>query len=162
MELGGFPREAWSELLALSPTHRARIAFVDRTGRRPDPEALLRRLQKLAPPDVALGGVAAARHWDPHFDLRGLPRLDLSLAAGRQLDLGFLRRLDPGLGPLKGEGSPVLVVHPLQRPAALFTPGDRLPIADPVETLLDLSELRLDDQANALIERLERRAREAT
>jgi len=162
VELKVFPRDAWSELLALAPTCRARIAYIDRTGRRPDPETLLRRLKKLMPSHVALGGVAAAQHWDPHFDLRGLPRLDLSLAAEGGLDLGFLRRLDPGLGPLDGEGTPVLLVHPLQRPAALFTPGDQIPIADPVETLLDLSELRLVDQSNALIERLERRAREAT
>ncbi|MBC8329603.1 MAG: hypothetical protein H8E31_12760 [Planctomycetes bacterium] len=157
-----FPREAWSELLALAPSHRASIGYADRTGRRPDPEALLRRLQKLEPPQVALGGVAAAHHWDPHFDLRGLPRLDLSLAAEGGLDLSFLRRLDPGLGPSEGQGPPVLVIHPLQRPAALFAPGDGFPVADPVETLLDLSELRLVDQSNALIERLERRAREST
>lgn len=160
VELKAFPREAWHELLALSPTRRARLAYSDRTGRRADPEGLLRRLRTLKPPHVALGGVAAAHHWDPHFDLRGLPRLDVSVAAEGGLDLGFLRRLDPGLGALEGEGTPVLVVHPLQRPAALFTPGGDLPIADPLETLLDLSELRLADQSNALIERLERRARE--
>ena len=159
VELKAFPREAWHELLALSPTQRARIAYCDRTGRRADPEGLLRRLEKLKPHHVALGGAVAAHHWDPHFDLRGLPRLDVSLAAARGLDLGFVRDLDPGLGPLEGEGTPVLVVHPLHRPAALFTPGDVLPIADPVETLLDLSELRLVDQSNALIERLEGRAR---
>lgn len=159
VELKAFPREAWHELLALSPTHRARLAYSDRTGRRADPEGLLRRLERLRPPHVALGGVAAAHHWDPHFDLRGTPRVDLSLATEEGLDLGFLRRLDPGLGLQTGQGSPVLVVHPLQRPVPLFTPGDDLPIADPVETLLDLNELRLVDQANALIERLERRAR---
>jgi hypothetical protein len=162
VELRSFPREAWYELLALSPSHRARLAYSDRTGRRADPEGLLRRLRKLEPPLVALGGVAAAHHWDPHFDLRGIPRLDISLATEEGMDLEFLRRLDPGLGPLEGDGSPVLVVHPLQRPKALFAPGKDLPFADPVETLLDLSELRLIDQSEALIERLERRARDAT
>lgn len=162
VELTSFPREAWHELLALSPTHRARLAYSDLTGRRADPEGLLRRLRKLKPPQVALGGVAAAHHWDPHFDLRGMPRLDLSLATEAGMDLGFLRGLAPGLGPLEGDGAPVLVVHPLQRPKALFAPGGELPIADPVETLLDLSELRLSDQSEALIERLERQAREAT
>ena len=162
VELRVFPRDAWNELLALAPSRRPRIAYVDRTGRRPDPEALLRRLQKLKPSHVALGGVAAAHHWDPNFDLRGLPRLDLSLAAEGGLHPGFLRRLDPGLGPLEGKGAPVVVVHPLQRPRALFAPGEELAIADPVETLLDLSELRLIDQSEELIERLERRAREAT
>jgi len=159
VELKAFPREGWHELLALSPTHRARLAYSDRTGRRADPKGLLRRLEKLRPPHVALGGVVAAHHWDPHFDLRGTPRVDISLDAEEGLSLGFLRRLDPGLGPLTGEGSPALVVHPLQRPVSLFTLGDDLPIADPVETLLDLHELRLVDQSNALIERLERQAR---
>ena len=160
VELKAFPQVAWNELVALTPLRRARLAYIDRTGRQADPEGLLRRLRKLRPPHVAVGGVVAARHWDPHFDLRGLPRLDLSLAAEGGRDLDFLRRLDPGLGLLEGEGTPVLVVHPQQRPMALFAPDDELPIADPVETLLDLNELRLVDQSNAMIDRLERRARE--
>lgn len=159
VELEAFPREAWHELVALAPTHRARLVYSDRTGRRADPEGLLRRLEELRPPHVALGGVVAAHHWDPHFDLRGTPRVDLSVASEGGLNLRFLRRLDPGLGPRTGEGFPALVVHPLQRPVPLFTPADGLPITDPVETLLDLHELRLFDQSDALIEHLERRSR---
>ncbi len=159
VELKAFPHAAWHELLALSPTQRARLAYSDRTGRGDDPADLLRRLKKLKPAHVALGGVMAARHWDPHFDVRGIPRLDISVAAEEGARLDFLRRLDPGLGPVGGEGFPSVVVHPLQRPVPLFTACDDLPVADPVETLLDLNELRLVDQASAFIERLERRAR---
>jgi len=158
VELGEFPQEAWSELLARTPSQRARVSYADGTGRPPDIEGLLRRLRKLSPAHVALGGVVAAQHWDPHFDLRGLPRLDLTVEATSGLDLAFVQRLDPALRPCEDGAAPVLVVHPLQRPAALFAPGTEggLPIADPVETLLDLSELSLHEQANALIEHLER------
>lgn len=160
VELNAFPRAAWSELLALLPSQRGRLEYVDRSGRSPDLDALLRRLQRLRPANVALGGVIAAHRWDPHFDLRGLPRLDLTVHAAPSLDLGFLRRLDPALGPASG-GAPVLVLHPVQRPVSLFVADEDggLPFADPVETLLDLSELRLLDQGNALIDRLERTRR---
>ncbi|MHC4956384.1 MAG: hypothetical protein ACYTGZ_21290 [Planctomycetota bacterium] len=160
VELGEFPQDAWGELLARVPSQRARVSYIDRSGQPPDTEALLRRLRRLNPPHVALGGVVAAHHYDPHFDLRGLPRLDVSMGAAGGLDLGFVRRLDPALQEASaGDGRPVLVVHPLQRPATLFVPGPGggLPIADPVETLLDLGELRLVEQANALIGHLERR-----
>lgn len=159
VDLAGFPHEAWSELLARAPSQRARVSYVDRSGRPPDTEGLLRRLQRLKPSHVALGGIVAAHHWDPHFDLRGLPRLDVTLEAAGGLDLAFIRRLDPALQETSAnDGAPVLVVHPLRRPAALFAQSleGGLPIADPVETLLDLSEMRLVEQASALIEHLER------
>jgi len=148
VEFGQFPQEAWNGLLARAPSQRPA-----------DAEGLLRRLQRLNPPGVALGGVVAAHHWDPHFDLRGLPRLDLSVETAGGLDLGFVQRLDPALrATTVDDGAPVLVVHPIQRRVALSVPNPdgSLPIADPVETLLDLNELRLVEQAESLIEHLER------
>jgi len=165
VEFGEFPQQAWSELLARAPSQRAAVSYVDRSGRPPDTEGLLRRLRRLNPPHLALGGVVAAHHWDPHFDLRGLPRLDVTLGAAGGLDLDFVRSLDPALQTASADDdAPVFVVHPLQRPATLFAPcpGGGLPLADPVETLLDLSELRLVEQANALIEHLERGRGEKT
>lgn len=164
LELQSFPQRAWSELLALAPSLRGTVAYVDGTGRDPDPEALLRRLRKLAPAHVALGGVVAAHHWDPHFDLQGFPRIDLSVHAPERPDLSFIERLDPALVLAPRDApAPLLVVHPVRRPAALFAPAAAggLPMADPVETLLDLSELRLPDQASALIDRLRARAEHA-
>jgi hypothetical protein len=84
----------------------------------------------------------------------------VSLEAAGGLNLDFVRNLDPALQESSADdGVPVLVVHPLGRPAALFAPNPDggLPIADPVETLLDLSEMRLVEQASALITRMERR-----
>lgn len=161
VELRDFPRVAWKELLALAPTSRGSMFFADTSGRSPDPEGLRRRLARLRPSHVALGGVLAAQHWDPHFDLHGLPRLDLLVHAAPRLDVGFLQQLDPALQPADSTSAQaVLVVHPLRRPATLFAedPGGSLPIADPVETLLDLAELRLDTQAEELIERLRQHA----
>jgi len=160
VELRAFPRQEWSELVVLSPTHRGSIEYVDASGKPPDLEGLLRRLQRQKPPHVAIGGVVAAHHWDPDFDLHGLPRLDLSVHATEELDLGFVERLDPGLQPAdRPEARVALVVHPIRRPATMFATvrEGELPIADPIETLLDLHELRLEAQAAEMIDRFKRR-----
>ncbi len=36
VEFGEFPQEAWSELLARTPSQRARVSYVDRSGQPPD------------------------------------------------------------------------------------------------------------------------------
>jgi hypothetical protein len=125
-------------------------------------EGLLARLRRHPPPGVslALGGVAAARHWDPAFDLHGTPRIDVVLHAeqSQHVDLDFVKRLDPALRPLGGDvrGSVVLVVHPIRRRKALFAPksGETLPFADPVETILHLNDLGLTAQAGDLAARM--------
>ncbi len=154
-----FPGQAWDELLASSPRRRGTISYVLGAAEAMDAEALLGRLRKLGPLGVAVGGVLAARYWDPAFDLNGLPRIDLSMVSSK-LDLSFMRRLDPALEQVSGATTPALVIHPLRRPA-LQLPGhevqvEGLPVADPVETLLDLHELRLLPQAEALVEALRR------
>jgi hypothetical protein len=160
--LRAFPRREWQELVALSPTLRSPIAYVDGSGRPPDLEGLRRRLQKLKLWHVAVGGVVAAHHWDPDFDLQGLPRLDISVHAQMSLDLSFIERLDPALQPVKGDATqpPTLVVHAIRRPYPLFAPAKDagLPVTDPVETLLDLHELGLEGQAQELVERLRKGA----
>ncbi len=160
VQLRAFPRKTWQEMLSLAPSLRRPVSYVDATGREPDPAALLKRLEAMKPPGVALGGVPSARHWDRRFDLNGLPRLDVVAHAPRgSYDAGFVGRLDSALrvAPSPSAG-PALVVHPLPRAAALFGQGrsGRLPYADPVETLLDLHELRLAAQADELIGRLSR------
>ncbi len=156
VSLSGFPPELWSELAAVSETFRRPLRFVDVTGRS-GPRDLLRRLEKAKPPGLALGGVHAARHWDPRLDLRGIPRLDVSLhLSPGPGSLDFLKALDPALKPARDAGGePLLVVHPLARGASLFRerPG-ALPVADPVEAVLDLLEMRLGEQADALVARL--------
>ncbi len=151
IELVAFPRRTWGEVLALAPSLRRTAAYTDRTGRPANPLALVRRLAALGQAGVAVGGVLAARHWDPAFDLHGLPRLDLTVHGRWSIEA-----LDPALAPA-GRGDAVAVaVHPLARKEPLFGTSKKgpLPVADPVEALLDLHELGLLAQAEALIERL--------
>lgn len=161
VELTEFPTQLWQEVVTLSSLTRTTHAFVDRSGGRPDPEALFRRLSRMRPAHVAVGGVIAARHWDPSFDLNGTPRLDLTIhvdeSERRGPDLDFVRRLDPALTLRSPQGpAPVLVMHELRRPTALFDhdTASGLPWADPAETLLDLWDLRLVEQGIAMVERL--------
>ncbi len=158
VQLSGFPQKTWSEILALSASLRRTRIYADPSGRPPDPAALHRRLLSLRPRAVALGGVVAARHWDSRFDLNGLPRLDLSVPMASGVgDLGFLERLDPALKRVEpGARGIVLAVHPLFRAEPRFekNPKNGMDWADPVETLLDLHELRLDGQAEEMIRRL--------
>jgi hypothetical protein len=151
VELVAFPRRTWSEVLALSASLRRPRFYADRTGRPANPLALVRRLASLGTSGVALGGVLAARHWDPGFDLHGLPRLDLTVHGAWEV-----ASLDPALVPAARGEAAAVAVHPLSRKVPLFEPSKKgpLPVADPVETLLDLHELGLDAQAEALLERL--------
>ncbi len=163
VELKSFPRAPWDELLAMSNRVRKPVRFFDESGDAPDPAKLLERLNRLRPRQVAVGGVFAARYWDPEFDLHGVPRLDLSVhAKGGNPDLAFISKLDPALRAAPESGHPaVLVVHAVHRAEDLFFTEAlaQLPWADPVETLLDLHELRLVRQADELVSRLLKRSR---
>ena len=61
VELARFPHDIWSELVALSPSRRRSIHFVDVSGHKPNPQRLLQRLERNPAPQIAVGGVAAAR-----------------------------------------------------------------------------------------------------
>jgi hypothetical protein len=69
----------------------------------------------------------------------------------------------PNLGLVSADEVPresaIVVLHLVQRADPLFEPDPKggLPYADPVETLLDLHELRLANQADQMIERLRAR-----
>ena len=149
-ELRWIPMATMAELMALSPKVRQSIYFTDTSGRPPDLAALVKRLRRQHPPRVALGGVIAAHHWQPDFDLDGTPRLDLEVHApeGRP-DLAFVAKLDPALALAGPEAVPIVAVHAVTRAVSLFTAErDRdVPWADPVEVLLDLYQLRLHQQA---------------
>lgn len=154
--LRAFPSETWAQLVALAPKVRQTAAFVDESGRGGAPLRLLDRLRRAPPSGVAVAGVVAARHWHPGLDLEGLPRLDLSVhAADAGMDTRFVARLDPALVPAPPGTPPLLVLHAVQRADSLFVPVDAgLPWADPVEVLLDMYELRLIEQADALVRAL--------
>jgi len=154
------PRRTLEELVVRSNSLRGTIWVEDVSGKRTDPGALLRRVEKAKLPPVAIGGVLAARHYDPSFNLQGLPRLDLTLWVPRTSNARW--RSDAIYPGLESSSTPrpdaVMAVHRLTRAQSLFESGPTtdtsLPYADPVETLLDLHELRLDEQAQALVTKL--------
>lgn len=148
----GMPRKSLDEILVLAPTLRPTRRYIDASGRPPDMDWLFRRVEKLALANVAVGGVVAARHFDPTFDLNGIPRLDLSLHGVEQL--GWLEQVDPGLREAKpGDGKPALVVHHIASKGPRFETSNSsgVAIACPAETLLDLYDLRLTGQAQQLV-----------
>lgn len=152
VQLAALPRQTLREVMILQESLRRPIRFQDSSGRRPNVEFLLKRLEKIKPLRCALSGVVAARHYDPNFDLNGLPRLDVTLHGPADLD--WVSKVDPALSPMQTNmGEPVLVVHPLRRPKPEFikTSRHKLPIADAVETLLDLFQMGFNQQAEDLI-----------
>lgn len=157
-EFAGFPRRSLGENLVLADGLRETVRFVDGSGRRPDPVGLLRRIRAKAPHGAAIGGVEAARHYVPSFDLNGLPRIDVTVEAGNALE--WVAALDPALRQVgREEPSPLLVVHRLQRSDPRFerAPKSAVPFADPAETLLDLYDLRLTGQAEDFVREMRRK-----
>jgi hypothetical protein len=146
-----FPREAWSQFVAVSKNARAATSFCDRSDQPRSPESLVRRLQKLGRSDVAIGGVIGAKRYFAELDIVGAPRLDLCIhAPGKHADLGFVQQLDPALSPTSDPHEPPrLAVHFLRRKESFFTRDSGGIWADPVECLADLIEARLDTQAFA-------------
>ena len=150
VELRYFPKDAWVRMLAMLDKSRATIRYADRSGQPRSIESLLRRLNKLNMPEIAVGGVLAARHYYPKLDLAGTPRLDLSFhCPGKYADLDFIENLDPAL---KQENDPEvsanLALHFIRRKKPFFEKGSEgVGWTDPVECLLDLQEMRLEPQA---------------
>lgn len=161
VELASFPRRAWQEMVALAPRIRQPRYFQDTSGRPRRPDELLDRLRRLAPAGVAVGGVLAARHWDGELDLEGVPRLDLCVhSPNKTPSLSFMRKLDPALALTDGRSSVSVAIHSIRRRDPLYSHAeDKMPWADPVETLLDLEELRLHGQADELVRHLRKKAR---
>lgn len=159
-KLKAFPQRSVNEILVLIDTLRPSTRFIDATGRAADPERLLRRLERFAPEHVALGGVTAARHYHPQFDLNGTPRVDLVIHGRRSH--AWLERVDPALQPSKSrDDAPVLVLHTLEATTPGFDPPSTggLPFAGPAETLLDLYDLRLVHQAEEFVAAIRERTR---
>ena len=145
-------------MIANSARARSTMRFHDESAQPRSIEAHLRRLEKLAPSGLALGGVLGARHLFPALDLVGTPRLDLSLhSPGKHLNVDFIRQLDPALKPVTDPLQPAtVVVHAVSHAESLFTPREGgLAWADSVECLLDLHESRLEMQARQFLAHLQ-------
>ncbi len=156
--LASMPRGSLGEVLIMADHLRGTLRYVDGSGHRPDPEALLRRIRAKAPASVVIGGVVAARHYAPDFDLNGVPRLDVTAQTGT--DPAWVTSLDPALRlATMQERSPVLVVHQSRRSRAMDDgkEGGIGSFASPAETLLDLYELRLTEQADDFVRSMRRK-----
>lgn len=154
IELSRFPRDAWARLLSVLDNARVTTRFADRSGKPRSPKALLKRLQNLERTDIAVGGTIGSRHWYPNIDLHGDPRLDLSIhCPNDNLDLDFVKKLDPALKESKNPSEPAtFVVHVVRRKKAMFEHySDGITWADPIECLLDLQEMRFEQQASEFI-----------
>ena len=156
--LRGLPRQTLEELVVLNDPLRHTQWIDDVSGRPSDPMALLARLHRTKPPHVAVGGAVAARHYHPSFDLHGTPRIDLTAwtPRGTRYDPASLAKVYPGLVATSvRHPDAIIAVHRLARAEPLFEDAPKeLPYADPVETLLDLYELRLTAQAQAFVTHL--------
>jgi hypothetical protein len=157
IRLRRFPDEEYLRLLANSDRSRATARYVDASGSQRSPERHLRRLERLNPKGVAIGGVFGAMHYFADLDIVGAPRLDLSFHA-RDLgaDIDFIGKLDPALERVDDPRLPSsVVVHQVYHANSLFAKRDGgLAWADPVECLLDLHDARLEIQAKQLLDAL--------
>jgi hypothetical protein len=159
VSLRWFPKDEFARMLATSDRARSVVRFTDRSGQPRPFESHLRRLEKLDPPRVAIGGVLGAKHYVPDLDLVGIPRLDISLhCPGQQMDLWFIDELDPALKRVSDPLEPAsLVVHAVRHENPYFEARENgLSWADPVECLMDLNEARLEKQAVQFLDALQR------
>ncbi len=157
-ELRSFHESQWDRLLVNSTQGRHTIRYVDASGSPRSPENLFNRFQKLAHPQIAVGGTFAAAHAFPEFNLIGNPRLDLTIHCPESsFDLSFIKEsLDPAL---KRADPTVIganvVLHFVRRRESLFISSAGTQWADPVECLLDLADMRLVEQADQYYRHLE-------
>lgn len=151
LRLRDFPREAWDRLIATRSIWRHSQHYCVGTGLPFKPERVLRQIRNLDRKDLAIGGVIGARSYRP-IDLVGIPRLDVSLHAPvGMMDLSWVSDVAPDLRPCTAGEAPHLVVHAVRRADPLFTEGSDGRIADRAEVLLDLHDLRLEEQAASFI-----------
>lgn len=113
---------------------------------------MIKRLQRLGRSDIAVSGIEGARVHYADLDLSGALRLDLVLHGNPKSDLAFVQKLDPGLEVSESPYQPAnLVVHFLDRPESHFEQEGELLVADPLECLADLYDMRLDQQADQML-----------
>ncbi|MDO9020712.1 MAG: hypothetical protein Q8S73_15970 [Deltaproteobacteria bacterium] len=160
------PQRSLGEVLVVLRTMTRRTSYVDGTGRAPDPHRLLRKVQAGVRAGVSLGGIVAARHYQPDFDLNGLPRLDVCVCAR---PAAYWEQWTARVGPALRESRPgdplaLLVVHHLPR-TELRRDLERdpssepaLPFAEPSEVILHLYDAGLHAQAESLTTALRSRA----
>ncbi|MGH7242565.1 MAG: hypothetical protein ACREJD_04030 [Phycisphaerales bacterium] len=155
-----FPRDKFDRFVAGSERARMSARFTDISGQPRSPETMVRRLEKMRPDHVAIGGVLGARHYLKTLDIVGTPRLDVSIHAPHgRMNLEFVKDLDPALKLEPDSQRPAtLVVHAVRHSDPMFVQGEGLLWADQVECLLDLKEAGLGPQAEQFLDWQKRRA----
>lgn len=158
LQLAAFPADPWLEMVSKSEAVRRPLAFVDVSGQPRSFDYLRGRLTEVFGHRAAFGGTLGAAYWDQELDLVGTPRLDVSVhAPDGVMHAEWMQKVDPGLQPtLSRDMMPRVVLH------GVFDKGwspawdarQGIPVADPAECLLDLTELRLADQATAFVTRI--------
>jgi hypothetical protein len=142
----------WRNWIAAQAATRKPVRFIDPAGTARSPEAMAQRLFKLGRDDVAVGGVLGARHHFADLDITGSLRLDLTV---HRAPLDFIGKLDAGLVETRDPNAEaVIVVHHSPSPNPWFVKDKAGVWADPLECLIDLHELGLDEQADAMLTHL--------
>jgi hypothetical protein len=168
VQLRAFPAEEWNRLVANADEVRETIRFADGSGQPRSVDSLLQRVLRFQdvhindaslprPLDsIAIAGVPGARHYFPGLDLVGAPRLDLTIhCRSRKPDIAFMGRLDPALIPCTPGQTPRVVIHLLSQAEVFFErDSNGVLLADPVECLLDLHEMRFESQAAEFLSHL--------
>lgn len=156
VELAAFPKDEWARLVANSDDVRQTLRFADRSDQPRSIDSLIHRLKQAQPEGVAIGGSLGARYFNPSLDLVGDPRLDLTIhCLTKEPDLRFLRKLDPALQPVRDGELPRLAIHLVRQAEVFFEEAaDGVIYADPVECMLDLHEMKLEEQAREWIRSL--------
>lgn len=158
-----FPAEQWRKWIASGFTHRKSARFIDRSGQPRPPSSLIKRFMRLDRNDIAISGIEGAREHYPELDLSGALRVDLVLHGSHKSDLSFVQKLDPALQLADNPHQQAdLVIHFLDRRATHFERHGQLLIADPLECLADLYDLKLDQQADQMFYSLTERKKRAS
>lgn len=133
---------------------RSTIRFADRSGQPRSIEGLLKRFRGQGRPDIAIGGVLAALHYNPQLNIIGNPRLDLLMHCnGQYANIDFVERLDPALQQTDDPQEPDrLVIHFLRRKESFFVIDKHgTQWADQLECIFDLSDLRLHELVSEMV-----------
>lgn len=151
VEFLAMPKATLDEIRALSESLRRPVHYQYLSEYRCDPENLLKRLLGSRPTGVYIGGIAAARHHDSAFRVNELRRVDVVVTDIAPPD--WVRALDPALNVVSGSTvSTVLVAHRVDSVQPLGGGAETSQWADPVETLLDLYEMRLEAEAERFLQ----------
>lgn len=152
VSLARFPVNLWRKWVVTGFAPRHAVRFVDISGQPRTPSNLIKRLMHLGRDDIAVSGIEGARIHFPDLDLSGALRPALVVHGNQKSDLEFVKKLDPALQRSEAPNEMAdLVIHFLDRPQARFIESGELLIADPLECLADLYEMRLDQQADEML-----------